>query len=149
MHALHDRPYLHGSMRQHLLHVSYFLSEVTRPAFHARGCELMPNHFSEVPRLLLERHSPVDERIPDLATERIPNGATIQAGIGSIPSALLAGLRDHRDLGIHTELFSDPSGTQWTRHGRRPNSFRLRRSERCAVLSGGAVHASPAWSHPS
>ena len=36
------------------LHVSYFLSPVTRPAFHARGCELVPNHFSEVPRLLRE-----------------------------------------------------------------------------------------------
>ena len=56
MHALHDRPYLHGTMRDHLLHVSYFLSPVTRPAFHERGCELVPNHFSEVPRLLRETH---------------------------------------------------------------------------------------------
>ena len=39
--------------------------------------------------------------------ERIPDGATIQAGIGSIPSALLAGLHDHHDLGVHTELLSD------------------------------------------
>ena len=38
MHALHDRPYLHGTLRDHLLHVSYFLSPVTRPAFHERGC---------------------------------------------------------------------------------------------------------------
>ena len=54
MHALHDRPYLHGTMRSHLLHVSYFLSPVTRPAFHKRGCDLVPNNFSEVPRLLRE-----------------------------------------------------------------------------------------------
>ena len=39
--------------------------------------------------------------------ERIPNGATIQAGIGSIPSALLGSLAEHRDLGVHTELLSD------------------------------------------
>ena len=52
MHALHDRPYIHGRHRDHLLHVSYFLSPVTRPAFHQRGCELVPNNFSEVPRLL-------------------------------------------------------------------------------------------------
>src|SRR5687767_15830022 len=51
MHALHDRPYLHGTMRDALLHVSYFLSHVTRSAFHEGGCELVPNHFSEVPRL--------------------------------------------------------------------------------------------------
>jgi acyl-CoA hydrolase len=54
MHALHDRPYLHGSVRDHLLHVSYFLSPITRPAFYERGCELVPSHFSEVPRLLRE-----------------------------------------------------------------------------------------------
>jgi acyl-CoA hydrolase len=183
MHALHDRPYLHGKVRDHLLHVSYFLSPVTRPAFHERGCELVPNHFSEVPRLLrettkcsmvlaaaapMDRHgyfslgtncdyvapfigrvpfflevndrmprtfgrnqvhvsqvagwtevdrplvevarpvpSSVDERIAAHVVERIPDGATIQAGIGSIPNALLAGLHDHRDLGVHTELLSD------------------------------------------
>ena len=43
-----------AAIREHLLHVSYFLSPVTRPAFHERGCELVPNHFSEVPRLLRE-----------------------------------------------------------------------------------------------
>jgi acyl-CoA hydrolase len=183
MHALHDRPYIHGAYPGRLQHVSYFLSPVTRPAFHARACELVPNHFSEVPRLLrdttkcslvlaaaapMDRHgyfslgtncdyvapfigsvpfflevnaqmprtfgrnqlhisqvagwyevdrplveirrsdtSPVDEKIAKLVAERIPDGATIQAGIGSIPHALLAELRGHRDLGVHTELFSD------------------------------------------
>ena len=183
MHALHDHPYLHGGKRPHLEHVSYFLSHVTRPAFHARGCELVPNHFSEVPRLLrdttkcslvlaaaapMDRHgyfslgtncdyvspligrapfflevnakmprtfgrnqihasqvagwtevdrplveaeAPVaneaDRAIAALIAERVPNGATIQAGIGSIPNALLANLQDHEHLGIHTELLSD------------------------------------------
>jgi acyl-CoA hydrolase len=37
----------------------------------------------------------------------VPDGATLQAGIGSIPNALLEQLRDHRDLGVHTELLSD------------------------------------------
>ena len=183
MHALHDRPYLHGAFRDRLLHVSYFLSPVTRPAFHERGCELVPNHFSEVPRLLrettkcsmvlaaaapMDRHgyfslgtncdyvapfigtvpfflevnaqmprtfgrnqlhvsqvagwtevdrplveihrpepSDVDTRIAKLVAERVPDRATIQVGIGSIPNALVASLRDHRDLGVHTELLSD------------------------------------------
>jgi acetyl-CoA hydrolase len=39
--------------------------------------------------------------------ELIPDGATIQVGIGSIPDAVLRSLRYHKDLGIHTELFSD------------------------------------------
>ena len=184
MHALHDRPYIHGAMREHLTHISYFLSPVTRPAFHERGCELVPNNFSEVPRLLrettkcsivlaaaapMDRHgyfslgtscdyvspfigrvpfflevnermprtfgrnqlhvsqvtgwvevdrplvevppsvpSEVDSQIASHVVARIRDGSTIQAGIGSIPNALLAGLKDHRDLGIHTELLSDP-----------------------------------------
>lgn len=37
----------------------------------------------------------------------IPNGATIQTGIGQIPSAILAALRNHHDLGVHTEMLSD------------------------------------------
>ena len=37
----------------------------------------------------------------------IPNGATLQMGIGSIPDAVLAQLYDHHDLGVHTEMFSD------------------------------------------
>ena len=37
----------------------------------------------------------------------IPNEATLQMGIGSIPDAVLQSLDNHRDLGIHTELFSD------------------------------------------
>jgi 4-hydroxybutyrate CoA-transferase len=37
----------------------------------------------------------------------IPNGATIQMGIGSIPDAVLSALKNHRDLGVHSEMFSD------------------------------------------
>jgi acetyl-CoA hydrolase len=39
--------------------------------------------------------------------ELIPDGATLQLGIGAIPDAVLLYLRDKRDLGVHTELFSD------------------------------------------
>ncbi|HEX9115547.1 MAG TPA: acetyl-CoA hydrolase/transferase C-terminal domain-containing protein [Anaerolineae bacterium] len=37
----------------------------------------------------------------------IPDGATMQMGIGAIPDAVLLYLQDKRDLGVHTELFSD------------------------------------------
>ncbi|HUA97968.1 MAG TPA: acetyl-CoA hydrolase/transferase C-terminal domain-containing protein [Terracidiphilus sp.] len=37
----------------------------------------------------------------------IPDGATIQTGIGGIPDAVLTCLSDKRDLGIHTEMCSD------------------------------------------
>ncbi len=39
--------------------------------------------------------------------EMIPDGATLQMGIGAIPDGVLHFLRDKRDLGIHTELFAD------------------------------------------
>jgi acyl-CoA hydrolase len=49
----------------------------------------------------------VDRRIAALVAERIPDGATIQTGIGSIPNAIMNELHQHRDLGVHTELLSD------------------------------------------
>jgi 4-hydroxybutyrate CoA-transferase len=39
--------------------------------------------------------------------ELIEDGATLQLGIGAIPDAALQTLTDRRDLGIHTEMFSD------------------------------------------
>jgi acyl-CoA hydrolase len=37
----------------------------------------------------------------------IPDGATLQTGIGGIPDAVLLMLAGHKDLGVHTEMFSD------------------------------------------
>jgi acyl-CoA hydrolase len=48
-----------------------------------------------------------DHAIAELIAERIPDRATIQAGIGSIPNAVLSALSGHKDLGVHTELLSD------------------------------------------
>ena len=48
-----------------------------------------------------------DERIAELVAAEVPDGATIQVGIGGIPNALLSRLRDHRHLGVHTELIGD------------------------------------------
>lgn len=39
--------------------------------------------------------------------ELVPDGATIQMGIGAIPEAVLSRLFDRHDLGVHTEMFSD------------------------------------------
>jgi len=50
-----------------------------------------------------KRHLQVGQRI----AEMIPDGATLQMGIGSIPDAVLQNLGGHKDLGVHTELFSD------------------------------------------
>ncbi len=46
-------------------------------------------------------------RVGENIVELVPDGATLQLGIGSIPDAVLKHLHGHKDLGIHTELFSD------------------------------------------
>ena len=51
--------------------------------------------------------SEVVEKIAGYIAELIPDGATMQLGIGAIPDAVLKFLFNKKDLGIHTELFSD------------------------------------------
>ncbi len=46
-------------------------------------------------------------KIACLIAERIPDGATLQTGIGAIPDTVLSFLRDKKDLAVHSELFSD------------------------------------------
>ncbi|HSI99525.1 MAG TPA: acetyl-CoA hydrolase/transferase C-terminal domain-containing protein [Patescibacteria group bacterium] len=50
----------------------------------------------------------VERRIGELVADLVPDGATLQMGIGSIPTAVGMSLLDKHDLGIHTELFTDP-----------------------------------------
>ena len=49
----------------------------------------------------------VSQKIACYIAELIPDGATMQMGIGAIPDAVLNFLGDKRDLGIHSEMFSD------------------------------------------
>lgn len=177
--AMRRRRYIDGEIPG-MRHVSYFLSPPNRDAFHAGHCDLVPNSFSEVPRLLrrvvhpdlvitavsapdrhgymslgadaeytasligqvpffvevndrtprtfggnqlhvndivgwCENSTPMvevpgpevgerDRAIAQIVAERIPDGATLQVGIGAVPDMVLAGLTGHRDLGVHTEL---------------------------------------------
>ncbi len=49
----------------------------------------------------------IELKIGENVSNLIENGATLQMGIGAIPNAVLACLTSHKDLGIHTEMFSD------------------------------------------
>jgi itaconate CoA-transferase len=71
-------------------------------------------HVSEVDAIV-ENHAPLPEApivppepedavIGPLIAESIPDGATIQLGIGSLPASVANHLGGHKDLGIHTEL---------------------------------------------
>ena len=78
--------FIHVSRLDHIVPVDYPLLELP----------MSEGGLSDV-------HISIGEYIADL----IPDGATMQMGIGAIPDAVLKFLGDKRDLGVHTELFSD------------------------------------------
>src|SRR5690625_1738818 len=179
---MNHRKYINGEY-PHIRYVSYFLNQHSRRAFIAGNCDLVPNHFHQMPELLMEttnkpivlaQASPIDNngyfslgavaeytasfigkapfilqinehvpktngrnkihisdveaiihhdqplhalpeipikeidiKIAEYIAERIDNGSTLQVGIGGIPNAVISLLKNHRDLGIHTEMLTD------------------------------------------
>lgn len=69
------------------------------------------NLIVESDQPLIELKPPVigeiEKRIGENVAALIPDGATLQLGIGAIPDAVLLFLKDKKDLGIHSEMFSD------------------------------------------
>ncbi|MEO0074112.1 MAG: 4-hydroxybutyrate CoA-transferase, partial [candidate division WOR-3 bacterium] len=104
--------------------------DITKPAAEAaryviaevnpRMPRTLGNSFIHVSRIdaIVENDAPLYEfitpgesevarRIAKNVADLIEDGSTIQVGYGGIPSALLGYLKDKRDLGVHTEVFSD------------------------------------------
>ncbi len=71
----------------------------------------MIDHFVEYDSILEPAHfstpTDVEAAIGKHCAELIEDGATLQMGIGAIPNAVLAQLGNHKNLGIHTEMFAD------------------------------------------
>jgi 4-hydroxybutyrate CoA-transferase len=65
----------------------------------------------ETDRPLPTSHPPsigeTERMIGEVVSELVPNGSTLQMGIGAIPDAVLSHLTNREDLGVHTEMFSD------------------------------------------
>jgi itaconate CoA-transferase len=72
-------------------------------------------HITEVDAVV-EHHTPLTEipphppsatdiKIAHLIADRINDGDTLQMGVGGVPSAVLSLLKNHKDLGLHSELF--------------------------------------------
>ena len=80
-------PRVHGDSRIHISQVS----------------AVVENH---TPLLEVARSAPepVDEAIGRTIADMVPDGATLQIGIGDLPAAVCAFLKDRKDLGIHTEF---------------------------------------------
>lgn len=81
---IYGENYIHISKLTHIVPVSYPLYEVH------------PVQITDIER-----------RIGQYCASLIDDGSTLQMGIGGIPNAVLSFLKDKKDLGIHTEMFSD------------------------------------------
>lgn len=74
-------------------------------------------HFTEIdlfvecnmaiPTHILGKPSIIEDKIGDYVANLIEDKSTLQMGIGAIPNAVLSRLVNHKNLGIHTEMFSD------------------------------------------
>lgn len=82
-------PYAHGDLVPMSM-IDYFVRD-DRPLITAKYCE--PSAEEKV--------------IGRLCSELVPDGACIQMGIGALPNALAAELANHKNLGLHTEMFAD------------------------------------------
>lgn len=67
--------------------------------------------YVEVDDPLVEVRTPepteAEQKIGNYIASVIPDGATLQIGVGGIPNAVLSALRNHKDLGLHTEAMTD------------------------------------------
>jgi 4-hydroxybutyrate CoA-transferase len=83
-------PRTFGDSQIHISKISAFI-EVDEPLYETEGDAL----------------SKAEVDIGSHVASLIEDGATLQMGIGAIPNAVLNSLYSHKDLGIHTEMFSD------------------------------------------
>lgn len=60
-----------------------------------------------LPNLEIPPPNDVETRIGEFVAGLVEDGSTLQMGIGAIPNAALNAMSNHKELGIHTEMFSD------------------------------------------
>lgn len=77
------------------------------PMIHISQVEALCESKEPLPIMPPTSIDPVSEKIGLQIAEEVPNGATLQLGIGAVPDAVGLALKEKKDLGIHTELFTD------------------------------------------
>lgn len=93
----------------------YVIAEINERMPRSHGNTLVPlsriHAFTHTDHPIYDhpRNEPnaVEDAIGRHAAALVPDGATLQMGIGAIPDAVLRRLGDKHDLGVHTEMFSD------------------------------------------
>jgi acyl-CoA hydrolase len=94
---------------------TYVIAQVNQQMPRTHGAGII--HVTEIDifvdcdELLPEHHIPmlseVEHKIGDYVANLIDDRSTLQMGVGNIPNAVLSRLTNHKDLGLHTEMFSD------------------------------------------
>jgi acyl-CoA hydrolase len=85
-----EMPRTHGAGIIHVSEIDYFVESNVA----------LPSHEMTEP-------TAIESKIGDYVASLIEDRSTLQMGIGSIPNAVLTRLTNHKDLGLHTEMFSD------------------------------------------
>ncbi len=76
-------------------------------AIHISRFDRVVEASQELPTLEIPTPTEVEKRIGQHVANLVENGSTLQMGIGTIPNAALNAMENHKELGIHTEMFSD------------------------------------------
>ena len=85
-----NMPRTHGAGIIHHTEIDYFVE-----------CD------DEIPTMEVSKPTEIESKIGKFVASLIEDRSTLQMGIGSIPNAVLSQLTNHKDLGLHTEMFSD------------------------------------------
>ncbi len=86
---------------------SYMPRVLGEGLIHVSEINSLVNVNRPLPELIMPKPTKIEERIGDFIAELIEDRSTLQMGIGSIPNSVLSRLGNHKDLGLHTEMFSD------------------------------------------
>jgi acyl-CoA hydrolase len=94
--------------RMVIVQVNKHMPRVLGDSFlHASRVDVIVEGDEPLPELISPQFGEVERQIGHHIAALIPDGATLQLGIGTIPDAVLASLAGKRDLGVHTEMLSD------------------------------------------
>ena len=99
--AVRSAPLVIGQINRQVPY-TYGAGELPQTAF-----DYLVEMDGPLPELHRAKPSDVEQRIAANVIEIVPNGATLQFGLGSVPEAIMGGLHAHRDLGIHSGMVSD------------------------------------------
>ena len=74
---------------------------------HITEIDIFVDCDEPIPEHVMPKPTEIESKIGDYAASLIEDRSTLQMGVGTIPNAVLSRLTNHKDIGLHTEMFSD------------------------------------------